>query len=218
MSFVALETSVRPASVAARSEHAATQRVLGSDRAHASDLVPCIAEMLEEIASTPREISAVIVGTGPGSYTGLRVGIATALGLAHGADADMFGVPSCEALAFGALVAGERGVLLLDARQQQLYFAQFERTTDDVLLLDEPQITTAENLVLPPNVPIFGDATVAKAAQLDAETAERVRPAEPRAADLLALGAHRLAKHGPMQPADIEPLYLRPFLVKKRKR
>ena len=220
MSVVALETSVRPASVAVRTAHAAADRVLAPERAHASDLLPCIDELLASIASNPRDIDTVIVGTGPGSYTGLRVGIATALGLARGADAKMFGVPSCDALAYGALAPGERGVLLLDARQQQLYFAQFERTEDDVVLIDVPQITDAESLqaLLPDAIPIFGDKTAPEAAQLDAETALRMRPAEPRAVDLLELGMHRLEKHGPMRPADIEPLYLRPFQAKKRKR
>jgi len=220
LSFVALETSVRPASVAVESEHATAERVLATERAHASDLLPCLAELLTEVASTPAEISAVIVGTGPGSYTGLRVGIATALGLARGTDADMYGVPSCEALAFGALEPGERGVLLLDARQEQLYFAQFERTREDVRLIDAPQVTDADELraLLPDDVPIFGDSNVAQAARLDAAAIARLQPAEPRAKDLLALGMRRLALNGPMTPAEIEPLYLRPFQARRRKR
>lgn len=217
---VALETSTRRPSLAVRTDDGALHaRELRGERPHASDLVPTLGELFAELGLHPGRIGALIVGTGPGSYTGLRVGIASALGLARGTGASLLGIPSGEALAFGRLAPGERGVLLLDARQGELYFAVYERTAEDVLTLEGPRVVRPGELCLPASGPIFGDATVADAASLDAPARARLDPhAIPDAAALLELGRLRLARQGPQDPAEVRPLYLRPFAARERKR
>ena len=73
--------------------------------ANAGNLVfqHAVAGLLDELGVAPDAVARVLVGTGPGSYTGLRVGVATALGLARGTGAHLFGLPSLEARAWGAL-------------------------------------------------------------------------------------------------------------------
>src|SRR5688572_13321424 len=117
---VALETSARAASVAVR--HAGEVRAarLAPERSHASDLFPRLAELFEALGAAPGAIESVFVGTGPGSYTGLRVGIATALGLARGSGAKLVGVPSGETLAYERLAPGREAAWLLDARSGEL--------------------------------------------------------------------------------------------------
>jgi tRNA threonylcarbamoyladenosine biosynthesis protein TsaB len=215
----ALETSARPPSVALRvgsEEHA---RELGEARRHASDLLPTLAGMLEERGATPRDLELICVGTGPGSYTGLRVGIATALGLARGAGAELVSVPSVEALAFDLLAPGEEGTVLLDARARELYVARYRHDGDGVTEVLAPRVTTAQELELPSSGPILGDATVAEAAGLNEEQRARLVTGRPPRADaVLALGLARHERVGATPLSEVEPLYLRPFAATARKR
>lgn len=224
MIAVALETSARAASVAVRHGDAVRSLRLESERAHASDLFPSLERLMRELGASPRSIGAVFVGLGPGSYTGLRVGIATALGLARGSGAQALGVPSGETLAFGRLKPGEEGLVLLDARAEELYLAHYRRLADEVEVLRAPCVLRPAALppiidLLSPRCPIFGDATVAQAAGLsDADRARLDPTAVADARDLLALGERRLARFGPTPLGELEPLYLRPFAAKPRKR
>ncbi len=124
---IALETSQRQASVAVRSGADSLEHQLDGARAHASDCVGLLDDLIARLGRRPAEISAVFVGTGPGSYTGLRIGIGTALGIARGTGADRRGEPSGEALAWRALEPGEEGVVAADARQEERCFAQYVR-------------------------------------------------------------------------------------------
>jgi tRNA threonylcarbamoyl adenosine modification protein YeaZ len=221
MLTVALETSARPASVAAWDGERRLCASLAPDRPHASDLLSTLDRLLTSLKARPADIRAVIVGTGPGSYTGLRVGIATALGLARGSGASLRGVPSGETVAYAELAPGSEGVMLLDARQGEIYFAHYRRMAAEVETLRAPCVLPALDVasILPADVPIFGDAAAAETGRLSAEQRARMHsPAIPRADALLELGAARLERSGPDAPLSIEPLYLRPFAARQRRR
>lgn len=218
---VAFETSARAASVAVRSGKRLVEIALEPGRAHASDLLPAIDRMLRELGGAPREIALVLVGTGPGSYTGLRVGIATALGLVRGCAAMIRGVPSGETLCFGELEPGEQASVLLDARAGEIYFAHYRRLADEVEVLRAPCVLRPDEVQasLPRGGPIFADPNAVEAVGLPNEVRERLRlDAAPRAAALLALGAARVDRLGAQDPRDVQPLYLRPFAARARKR
>jgi tRNA threonylcarbamoyladenosine biosynthesis protein TsaB len=218
---VALETSAREASVAVRRGMAEVEVLLEPARAHAGDLLPALDRILRELGASPRELSVVLVGTGPGSYTGLRVGIATALGIARGSGAVLRGVPSGETLCFGRLRPGEEAAVLLDARAGELYFAHFRRTEDEVEVVRAPCVLHPDEVaaVLPSEGPIFGDATAFESARLAEACSARLRAgAVPRAKALLSLGSTRILRFGGQAPADVAPLYLRPFAVSRRRR
>ncbi|MBI5363213.1 MAG: tRNA (adenosine(37)-N6)-threonylcarbamoyltransferase complex dimerization subunit type 1 TsaB [Planctomycetes bacterium] len=221
MTSLALETSTRAASVAVRHGDRTVVARLEAGRAQASDLFPALERLMQELGADPRRIEVVVVGTGPGSYTGLRVGIATALGIARGSGAQLVGVPSGEALVFGRVPVGAEAVFLLDARSGEVYFARYRRTETGVEVVEAPGVLKPGEVAarIPARVPIFGDATVAEVAELDAEQRARlVADAVPRAEDLLELGLLHLAERGPTAPDALEPLYLRPFAATTRKR
>jgi len=220
---LALETSSARPSVAARWEGRLEQRSLVGDRPHASDLLPALEQLLAGLGAGPGDVGAVIVGTGPGSYTGLRVGVATALGIARGAGALLHGVPSLEALSYGELLPGASAAFLLDARQGELYLARYRREPEEVQALLAPCVTTAAALgeLVPADERIFADEAALQAAGLEDERArnpERFGHAWPGAGALLRLGTARLGHRGPHTPAQVEPLYLRAFAARSRRR
>ena len=223
MIAVAFETSGRPASVALNKDGESFEEVLTEGRAHASNLLPALERLMERAHVEHAAIDVVFVGTGPGSYTGLRVGIATALGIARGADAKILGIPSGESRTFAECEVGSEASLLLDARQGELYFAHYKRTQDGVETLHAPCVTTTAELDdrLPTSGILLGDATVAKAAELSSDRVERLRIADesegyPRAGALLELGLSRLGAGESASMSAPEPLYLRPFAAKPR--
>jgi len=216
---VALETSSRPPSLALGVGDTVRAAALGESRRHASDLLPTLSALLKEQGVAPGDVDLVSVGVGPGSYTGLRVGIATALGLARGAGAAVVSVPSVAAMAYGALEVGQEGMVLLDARARELYVARYRREEHGVLELVAPSVTTKAELVLVASDVILADATAADAAELDEATRARVvtnRP--PHAEAVLELGARRFAADGGEALDSVVPLYLRPFAASARKR
>lgn len=223
---IAIESSTRVASIAVSFRGRTLESQLASERAHASDMLPSIDRALRELGATPKDIRAIVVGTGPGSYTGLRVGIATALGIARASGASILAVPSGETLAFGMLEPGAEALMLLDARSNELYFAHYRRTQDEVEVVVAPRVVVAADVPALVGsdssalaLPIFGDATVAEAAHLDDATRARlVADATPRAAALLALGIARLERGLRHRLEEVEPLYLRPFVATERKR
>lgn len=219
--LVALETSSRRPSVAARLDDRLISRELASERAHASDLVPALDELLRELGVGPEHLAGLIVGTGPGSYTGLRVGIATAFGLARASGAALRGVPSGEALAFGELAPDEEGSHLLDARQEGFYFARYRRERDEVRVLEAPRVLGRAELAAALGGPgtLFTEAALLESDLLDPAARERARMGVvPNARALLELGAARLERLGGQAPESIEPLYLRAFAAKPRRR
>ena len=215
--WVALGTSARPPSVAAASGERVRSAALGSERRHASDLLPRLDELFSELECARRDVAVVAVGLGPGSYTGLRVGVATALGLAQGTGARLVGVPSVAALAFAALEPGEEATVLLDGRSRELYLARYRRRADDVEELLAPRVEEAGTLpaAVPAGERILGDPTVAEAAGMDPEARARlVTDRVPDAEAVLALARLRHAREGATDPGELRPLYLRPFRVR----
>ena len=198
-----------------------TERALETERRHASDLLPALEELLVDLKATPADLELIAVGVGPGSYTGLRVGVATALGLVRATGAQLVGVPSVAALAYERLEVDEVGSILLDARSQQLYLATYRRTPGGVEEILAPCVTTADEVMslLPAEGRILGDSTAADAARLDESTRERFGTcAVPGAGAVLELGRARFEEKGAMSVDEVRPLYLRPFAAATRKR
>jgi tRNA threonylcarbamoyladenosine biosynthesis protein TsaB len=103
-------------------------------RGHAEHLAPLVAGLLADAGVAPRDLTGVVVGTGPGPFTGLRVGIVTGLTMAHALGVPAHGVCSLDVLAHQALVAGDTGtgagelvelLVATDARRKEVYWARY---------------------------------------------------------------------------------------------
>ncbi|MEZ6017996.1 MAG: tRNA (adenosine(37)-N6)-threonylcarbamoyltransferase complex dimerization subunit type 1 TsaB [Planctomycetota bacterium] len=218
---VALEGSARPASLAAACGERVLQAELDEQREHASDLVPQIEALLRDLGTTAAELRLVVVGLGPGSYTGLRVAAATGQGLALGSGAAVIGVPSFEALAYGALREGESADILVDAHGGHLYHARYTRSADDVIVAAPPSALTSEEAraSLTASVWLADEDALVAAGLGAAPTGVRiVHGARASAADLLALGQRRFRSTTEPRSEALSPLYLRSFTPKVRAR
>jgi tRNA threonylcarbamoyladenosine biosynthesis protein TsaB len=97
---------------------------LGRPPAHASELMPAVAEVMERAGAGWRDLDAIAVGTGPGTFTGLRIGIATARALATAAELPLRPVSSLAALALG--IEAPLKLPLIDARRGEVFAALFD--------------------------------------------------------------------------------------------
>ncbi|HEX6884815.1 MAG TPA: tRNA (adenosine(37)-N6)-threonylcarbamoyltransferase complex dimerization subunit type 1 TsaB [Planctomycetota bacterium] len=217
---LALETSRRETSLAL----AAGDRVLLDEgaAAHASDLLPRLAGLLAQAGierAGPLGLARLFVGLGPGSYTGLRVGIATAHGLARATGAVLYGLSSFEALASAELAPGEEGVVVADARGGRAYVGRYRREGAALRVLAEPSACAPAELGArcAGATLVLGHPGLREALGLELPPDTRYREdALPRAGALLALGRARLAAGSLASRPALEPLYLAEFAARAR--
>ena len=137
--ILSIETATRAGSIAvSRGAALLAERTGDAARSHSTDLLDLIREALEEAGGRIQEVSLFAVATGPGSFTGLRIGVATAKGLASTLGRKVAGVPTLRAVALAA-GEGERVVALLPAGRGEL-FAQSFRVEEPLTIipLDDP--------------------------------------------------------------------------------
>jgi tRNA threonylcarbamoyladenosine biosynthesis protein TsaB len=96
-------------------------------RDHAKRVIVEIDTLFQTAKASPSQLAGIGVGIGPGSYTGVRVGIATAKALAKGLNVPLVGVNTLAAMAFKALQENEQGIVAMDARKGSVYAGIFER-------------------------------------------------------------------------------------------
>jgi tRNA threonylcarbamoyladenosine biosynthesis protein TsaB len=224
MIAAALEASTRAASLALIVEGQVLTQNLADSRAHASDMVPCLAQLCQQAGIHPRQLEVLVLGLGPGSFTGLRVATATALGLARGNGAQLVGLPSHEAMAWNYLESSAQHsevMVLQDARGGALQYSHYRKANDLPEVLCPPTRIPIEEAAasLPRGIPLLTDAAGLLAAGLDQdEETEVVGGIKPEAASLLQLGLKHLQRNGATAPEELRPLYLAAFTPKARAR
>ena len=181
---------------------------LSARPAHASDLMPAVALVLEQAALRFGDLDALAVGVGPGAFTGLRIGIATARAIAAAQSLPVRPVSSLAALAAGAET--ELTLAVIDARRGQA-FAALHRGAEEVWppFVADPA-TLAERIRTASGTPdAVGDGAVRFRDVLEAAGA-RVAPEHSPLHVIRALHICRLGRSAPVAaPAAVIPEYLR---------
>ncbi len=126
MLILAFESSAKSASVAlVRDGRLLSQSMQCSALTHSRTLLPMAEDMLKNAELSLRDVDLLAVAHGPGSFTGIRIGVSTVKGLAWGAQKPCVGVSTLEAMAWHGLAAGGLVCPVMDARRAQVYNALF---------------------------------------------------------------------------------------------
>ena len=211
MNILAIETATTACAIALRvASGEEFEVVLDDERRHTESLTPGIRDLLARVDLAAKELDRVVVDRGPGLYTGLRVGVATAIGLSLGASAELVSVTSLELLAHGAHRSGVRGLFVsaVDGRRGELFVQTFS-LDDEVTARSEPEVTRPEALRdvwcgRDEHVTFGGDGVTRYETELrELLGATLLDQRVPPAIEALSLGAVR-----PPESA-VSPLYLR---------
>ena len=218
MKLLALESSAKAASCAVLSDGeplASAWQATGLT--HSRTLLPMAADMLASSGLSLSDMDAVAVAAGPGSFTGLRIGIAAAKGLAWGAEKPCVGVSTLEAMAWPLSHLGGILVCAMDARRQQIYNAVFRCENGVLVRLREDRAISLEDAAadlrgLEGPMTVVGDgAALCHDYLLAAGIPCDLAPAHLRLQSAVGVGmaAWRLWPQGAVSPQDLRPNYLR---------
>lgn len=181
-------------------------------RAHQRILLSQLEHLLKERDLTVKDVGLIIIGQGPGSYTGLRVGFATARSLAQALEIPVFTFPSFEALAAPFLSQAEKVLVAMDAKRSQIYLALYAWESRIKVLIppsvyyqEEAKKVINEHLL---TAYLIGDAfivypEIAKKGKIDKNKVF------PEGEWLLKLGWKGYLEKGPVPFWEALPLYLR---------
>lgn len=217
MRVLGIETATWTASVAIIDEgQTLAEHTLPQSASHGTSLFPLIGDALRSTALRLSDIELLAVSIGPGSFTGLRIGLSVVKGLALATGTPVIGVPTLEALAFAV---GPQPQLLwatLDARKREVYAAAFRYSGDRVECVMPATVCTAEELArrLQPPCVVVGNGVDAYGEVLRARCGSGVelRPAAavaPSGAAVARLGLLRFGEQGEDQMSGLEPCYVR---------
>ena len=148
--IVAVETSTECCSAALLHDGAVLERSELAPRRHAALILPMIESLLDEAGVSRRDLDAVAVGRGPGAFTGVRLAISVAQGLALGLDIPVIPISSLAALAQDAPPGDASILAVIDARMGEIYAGAFRRKSDGLVeSLGAESVGPASMLVLP---------------------------------------------------------------------
>lgn len=214
MLVLAIETSGPIGSVALCQHDAPlAEQTLELGRKHAQSLVPAIRHALDGCSRSPRDVGLLAVSIGPGSYTGLRVGVTCAKTLAYAASCPLVAVDTLRAIACNAPADVSCVEVIADAQRGELFAGRYERSgTGTWLRSGEIRVLGAQDwaaglagapTVSGPGLEKFGALVAGRCRVLGPEY--RV----PTAANVARLAVEMLAAGETVDPWDVEPLYLR---------
>lgn len=217
-----IETSGRAGAVAlARGRQILETRWLDQARRHARDLAPAVAALLSGAGWSARELDVVLVGRGPGSYTGLRVGIMSAKALAYAAGCALVAVETFAAVARQAPAEALSVHVVADAQQGKAYVQRFARAP-----AENPPVA-AEALAIRHIDDWLARLSAGEWVSglgvrlVEGRLPPGVRPADPASRDprpesVLAVGLDRFDEGQRDDPWAVEPLYLRPSSAEEK--
>jgi tRNA threonylcarbamoyladenosine biosynthesis protein TsaB len=188
---------------------------------HGAELPEAVAGLLGRAGLSIRDLAAIAVGIGPGSFTGLRVGLSYAKGLKLATGCALFGIPSLDTLALAALAESPASVdrlicPVLDARKGEVYAALYETSGNGLEKLSDDLVVALENLAphFGTDVLLVGDAKAEEACSLAMRagghaTCLEISRLRLRGRTVAALGAARLVAGEADNAFVMEPLYVR---------
>ncbi len=221
MIILGIETSTRTGSVAiVEEEKIIAEYTLNIKETHTSRLMPAIDHILKDAQLTIHQMDAVAVSLGPGSFTGLRIGVATAKGLCLALRKPLIGIPTLDAFAHNICYTSHLICPLIDARREEVYTAiyryrlpigrhELEKLTDDMVLPLEELLSQIDHSTI-----FVGDVFDGYRSLVEKEMQGKASFAPPhlslpRAANVAVLGLRKLKSGEESDLREIAPLYVR---------
>tara|TARA_R110002049_G_scaffold293731_2_gene478975 strand:- start:22210 stop:22884 length:675 start_codon:yes stop_codon:yes gene_type:complete len=186
---------------------------------HAEKLHVFIDAVLKEAKIASNDLSAIAISKGPGSYTGLRIGVSAAKGLCFALDKPLISVPTLEALANQVVANDGIIVAMLDARRMEVYSAIFDADYNEIRET-EAQILNEDSFsdyLEKGKVYFIGNGVEKTKALIHHPNAMFVENKLPSANDMSLLAYHKYKKSDTEDVAYFEPYYLKDFVALKPK-
>ncbi|MDF7667878.1 tRNA (adenosine(37)-N6)-threonylcarbamoyltransferase complex dimerization subunit type 1 TsaB [Orbaceae bacterium ESL0727] len=231
--LLAIDTATEACSVALLYDNEITFDFTLSQRDHTKQILPMIDKLIKQAGCTLSQIDAIAFGQGPGSFTGVRIGIGVAQGLALGIDRPMIGVSTLMSLAQGAYRVKQASnvIAAIDARMGEIYLGHYRRIETD-----------NKGVITPTWQPIIPECVIKPTAITEKINAEKINTEPPKLAasenyyfagtgwqtypallanvqdggillphaqDLIVIAQQKWQKQELMDVANIEPAYLR---------
>jgi tRNA threonylcarbamoyladenosine biosynthesis protein TsaB len=217
MMILAVDTATDRLGLAIRADETTLAELhLDLGRKHAEKILVGLDGLLADLGLRARDLGAIAVSLGPGSFTGLRIGLAFAKGLALATGAELVGIPTLTVLARGAEPWVGPVVPCLDARRGEVYYSAYHLSAGAAEHLDaefcvgSPAQVAARCRLLGPRVLLVGQG--AESVRVGPGSDVGVGPRElalPRASVLAVLGAEKLVRSGGDAADRLEPIYVR---------
>ena len=215
-----IDTAITKASIClAKDQEIVELKINDVQKDHAAWLHTCIAETLKKNSFTASQLQAVAVSIGPGSYTGLRVGLAAAKGLCFALAIPLITVSTLEMIAYAVKEEATNLICpMIDARRMEVYTAVYDKFLQEkksaaAMIVDE---TSFSSLLLSENILFCGNGSK-KLKSLITNTNAIFSTTESNASHLAALSFNRFLIKGFADLAYTEPLYIKEFYSPDRK-
>jgi tRNA threonylcarbamoyladenosine biosynthesis protein TsaB len=226
---LAVDAATELCSVALLCDGDVRVRSIEAGRGHAQQLLAMVRELLAEAQVSWSMLNGIAASIGPGAFTGVRISVSVAQGLAFGAGLPVVPVTTLEAMALQVLERDSaRAIACLDARMGEVYWGCFAAdAARGLIAAGAPRVGPPDSVALPgaggwpgdgggeaasPGVRGIGRGFSAYpdlAERLGVQLDEQGSRALPNAREIALLGARRLNAGGGLDPADLQPLYLR---------
>ncbi|ADO48240.1 tRNA (adenosine(37)-N6)-threonylcarbamoyltransferase complex dimerization subunit type 1 TsaB [[Enterobacter] lignolyticus] len=219
MRILAIDTATEACSAALWNDGSTSAHFELCPREHTQRILPLVQDILNESGVMLTELNALAFGRGPGSFTGVRIGIGIAQGLALGAGLPMIGVSTLMTMAQGAWrkTGATRVLAAIDARMGEVYWAEYVRDEQGVWLGEASEAVLKPEAVAERLTQLTGEWAMVgtgwkawpEMAQSAAATLVDGEVLLPAAEDMLPIAVHLLAEGKTVAVEHAEPVYLR---------
>lgn len=219
--ILSLETSAKVCSVAIHDQgQLIATKEIHIEQSHASKLAVLVDEVIKESAIQVNQLSAIAVSSGPGSYTGLRIGTSTAKGLCFALDIPLLSIGSLELLAYQMNKQNPSNAYLcpmIDARRMEVYCEVFDSSLNVVRPIEAKVIEPSSfaELLAEKEIIFFGDGSDKCKEEIRHSSAKFVSGVYAAASEMGGPVYQKFKKHQLENVGNFEPHYLKEFMIKK---
>ncbi|MFH1857302.1 MAG: tRNA (adenosine(37)-N6)-threonylcarbamoyltransferase complex dimerization subunit type 1 TsaB [Candidatus Omnitrophota bacterium] len=225
MKWIAMDTSTEYLSLGiSEGEEVLYAQTVFLERKHSTELLPFLEKALEQVNFSIEETGGFIVGLGPGSFTGLRVGVSMVKAMASSLGKPLVGIPTLDCLAFAVPENAASIAVLVDAKRNQIYAARYEKKNTHLRKITKERVMLPESFLksLKGETLFLGDGAVLYRDLIQKRMGPKARFAEPaynipNPEALIALGRAHFEEGKLENPKTLVPLYLYPkdCMIKK---